>query len=56
MQDHKHQIFLHLHPLQDLQQPAQPTQQAQQVVHINWSHFKREFSLNPEEDAEAHLL
>ena len=38
------------------QQVQQPTQQGQQVVHFNWSHFKPEFSGNPEEDAEAHLL
>ena len=35
------------------QQTAQP---AQQVVHLSWSHFKPEFSGNPGEDAEAHLL
>ena len=34
----------------------QPTQQAQQLVHLNWSHFKPEFPGKPEEDAEAHLL
>ena len=38
---------------QVLQQPVQP---AQQVIHMNWSHFKPEFSGKPEEDAEAHLL
>ena len=38
-----------------MQQPAQPTQE-QQIVHLNWSHFKPEFSEKPEEDAEAHLL
>ena len=25
-------------------------------MHINWSHFKAEFSGKPEEDVEAHLL
>ena len=35
---------------QALQQPAQP------LVHLNWSHFKPEFSGKPDEDAEAHLL
>ena len=30
--------------------------QQQQLVHLNWSNFKPEFSGNPEEDAEAHLL
>ena len=24
-------------------------------MHLNWSHFKPEFSRKPEEDAEAHL-
>ena len=31
-------------------------QQGQQKVHLNWSHFKPEFSGKPDEDAEAHLL
>ena len=31
-------------------------QPGQQVVHLNWSYFKPEFSGNPDEDAEAHLL
>ena len=37
--------------------PAQPhpAQQGQQVIHLNWSHFKPEFSGRPQ-DAEAHLL
>ena len=26
------------------------------MVHLNWSHFKPEFSEKPDEDAEAHLL
>ena len=30
--------------------------QQQQVVHLNWSNFKPEFSGKPDEDAEAHLL
>ena len=41
--------------------PAQPQQQdhtgqQQQVVHLNWSNFKPEFSGKPDEDTEAHLL
>ena len=36
--------------------PQQPAQLAQQVVHLNWSYFKLEYSGKPEEDAEAHLL
>ena len=36
-----------------LQTPQQP---GQQIVHLNWSHFKQEFSGKAEEDAEAHLL
>ena len=43
-------------PTQQAQQPMQPTQQGQHLVHLNWSHFKPEFSGKPEEDAEAHLL
>ena len=46
--------------LQAPQQPAAPqapqTPQGQQLVHLNWSHFKLEFSGKSEEDAEAHLL
>ena len=41
------------HPAPQDPQPAVPPApqgQGQQVVHLNWSHFK------PEEDAEAHLL
>ena len=34
--------------------PLQPGQQAQ--MHMNWSHFKPEYSSKPEEDVEAHLL
>ena len=33
----------------------QPAQQGQHIVHLNWAHFKAEFSGKPEEDAEAHL-
>ena len=32
----------------------QPTQQVN--LHMNWSHFKPEYSGKPEEDVEAHLL
>ena len=36
--------------------PAPPTQQIQpQMPHLNWSHFKPEYSGKPEEDTEAHL-
>ena len=42
------------------QQPIPPPllpQPAQQVnLHMNWSHFKPEYSGKPEEDVEAHLL
>ena len=38
------------------QAPQQPVQPAQQVVYLNWSLFKPEFSGKSEEDAEAHLL
>ena len=32
------------------------TGEQQQMVHLNWSNFKPEFSGKPDEDAEAHLL
>ena len=39
------------------QPPPQQPQPGQQVImHMNWSHFKPEFSGKPEEDVEAHLL
>ena len=41
-------------PLPPVPQPPQPGQQAQ--MHMNWSHFKSEYSSKPEEDVEAHLL
>ena len=34
--------------------PLQPGHQVQ--MHMNWSHFKPEYSGKPEEDVEAHLL
>ena len=37
------------------QQP-QPPATPQQQLHMNWSHFKPEFSGKPDEDVEAHLL
>ena len=50
-------------PVQAGQQPQQqqqeyptPPEQGQQIVHLNWSHFKSEFSGKPDEDTEAHLL
>ena len=42
-------------PLVQQQQQDHAGQQ-QQVVHLNWSNFKPEFSGKPDEDAEAHLL
>ena len=39
-----------------LPQPQPQDQQQQEVVHLNWSNFKPEFSGKPEEDAEEHLL
>ena len=30
--------------------------QGQQLVHLNWSYFKPEFSGKPDEDAKAHVL
>ena len=40
---------------QNQQQNQDPARQ-QQHLHINWSHFKPEFSGKPDEDADAHLL
>ena len=37
------------------QQP-QPPVVPQQLKHMNWSHFKLEFSGKPDDDVEAHLL
>ena len=40
-----------------LQVQAPTAQQpGQQVVHLNWSYFKPEYSGKPDEDAETHLL
>ena len=36
------------------QAPAQ--QVVQQPLHMNWSHFKPEFSGKPDKDVEAHLM
>ena len=36
--------------------PQQPQIGPQQQMHMNWSHFKPEFSGKPEEDVEVHLL
>ena len=41
---------------QQHQQQQDHTGQQQQVLHLNWSNFKPEFSGKPDEDAEAHLL
>ena len=41
---------------QEQQQNHDQAGQQQQVVHLNWSNFKPEFSGKPDEDAEAHLL
>ena len=42
-------------PSQQQQEQDQAGQQ-QQVVHLNWSNFKPEFSGKDDEDTEAHLL
>ena len=51
-------MFQHITPLHPLQtqQLASSTTTRQQLVHLNWSYFKPEFSEKPDEDAEAHLL
>ena len=41
---------------QQQQQNQHQAGQQQQVVHLNWSNFKPEFSAKPDEDAEVHLL
>ena len=58
MADHEEGIPTpNLPPVQPQPQPQpQPQDQQQQVVHLNWSNFKPEFSGKPDEDAEAHLL
>ena len=43
------------HVAPQAQAPA-AQQPGQQVVHLNWSYFKPEFSGKPDKDAEAHLL
>ena len=42
--------------LQQQEHHAPPAQQGQQVIHLNWSYFKLEFSGKPDEEAEAYLL
>ena len=43
-------------PQQPPLQPLQPQQAQQGHMHINWSHFKPEYSGKPEEDVETYLL
>ena len=43
-------------PSAQQQQQHDHAGQQQQVVHLNWSNFKLEFSGKPDEDTEAHLL
>ena len=42
--------------LHQQEQHAPPAQEEQQVIHLNWSHFKPDFLGKHDEDAEAHLL
>ena len=42
--------------LHQQEQHASPAQQGQQVIHLNWSYCKPEFSRKPDEDAEAYQL
>ena len=37
-------------------QPGAPPVQPDPMPQLNWSHVKPEFTGNPDEDAEAHLL
>ena len=41
---------------QQQQQIQDQAGQQEQVVHLNWSNFKPEFSGKPDKDAEVHLL
>ena len=41
---------------QQQQYQLQIQDQQQQIIHLNWSNFKPEFSGRPDEDAEVHLL
>ena len=41
---------------QQQKQQQQIQDQQQKIIPLNWSNFKPEFSGNPDEDAEAHLL
>ena len=41
---------------QEPQEPQQAAQPEQQIIQLNWSHFKPEFSRKPDEDAETHLF
>ena len=43
-------------PLQPAPKPLQPQPVQQVHMHMNWSHFKPEYSGKPEEDVEVHLL
>ena len=43
-------------PPNQQQQQNQDEAGQQQVVHLNWSNFKPEFSGKPDEDSEGHLL
>ena len=38
------------------QPPSPPVNVINQMLQLNWSYFKPEFSGKPEEDAEAHLM
>ena len=42
--------------LQQQEHHPPSAQQGQKIVHLNWSHFKPEFSGKSDEDTEAHLL
>ena len=54
----KKEVFPDTHPSKPTtQQQQQKIQdQQQQIIHLNWSNFKPEFSGKPDKDAEAHLL
>ena len=56
MADEKGGVLASNPPPNQQQQQQQNQDQQQQIIHLNWSHFKPEFSGKPDKDAEAHLL
>ena len=55
-QDQNLKMFQHPTPSTPVDPIAPQAPQGQQLVHLNWSYFKPEFSGKLDEDTEAHLL